>query len=113
VSADDWLTGYLAWNGLAGPVWDGPAPSADAARGRGWLERLQVAYGQFLDEVSRSRPTAFTWIEDRSLNAFADTWRGRSVVGINLGTAEVLIDFFSAALSSARIWASSGSLPQS
>ena len=103
MSADDWLTDYLAWKGLAGPVWDGPAPSADAARGRGWLERLQVAYGQFLDEVSRSRPTAFTWIEDRSLNAFADTWRGRSVVGINLGTAEVLIDFFSAALSSARI----------
>jgi len=34
-------------------------------------------------------------------------------VGINPGTAEVLIDFFSAALSSARIWASSGSLPQS
>ncbi len=103
VSADDWLTDYLAQKGLAGPVWDGPAPSADAARGRGWLERLQVIYGHFLDEVSPARPTTFTWIEDRSLNAFADTWRGRSVVGINLGAAEVLIDFFSAALSSARI----------
>lgn len=103
MSADDWLTEHLARKGLLGPVWDGPAPSADVARGRGWLERLQVTYGQFLDEVSRARPTAFTWIEDRSLNAFADTWRGRSVVRINLGTAEVLIDFFSAALSSARI----------
>jgi hypothetical protein len=94
----DVLGGYTTSRGIVAADLSRPGATAEAGYGASWLAGCASAYSDFLAELAPERPGVFTWIDDRGLNAFADLWRGTSVIGINLGVAEVMLDFFSAAL---------------